>query len=311
MSDNIQISIVIPSYNEEKSVGELYKEIVSVMDSLGYIYEIIFIDDGSTDETLNTLRKLSPITIISFSKNFGKSQALQAGFDCASGDYIITLDSDLQDNPEEIPRFIEKLKIGNDLVCGWKKNRVDSFSKKFASKIANSVTRVFTGTHIHDMNCGFKLYKREVAKNLSLYGDMHRYIPSIVSSMGFSVDEVVVNHRERRYGKSKYGIKRFSNSIFDFITLIFLRKFTDRPMHFFGLFGMILSFTGTVILVYLTWIKIFENISIGNRPLLLLGVLLVVVGLQFLSLGFIGELIIRQSSTQNKNFIVKEKIINK
>lgn len=304
-----KISIVIPVYNEESSVAELYREITEVFQKLRYDYEIIFIDDGSTDKTLNELKKLASVKIISFARNFGKSQALQAGFDEAEGDYIVTLDGDLQDDPNEIPKFIEKLESGFDLVCGWKQKRADSFGKRIASKIANSITRKMTGIDIHDMNCCFKFYKREAIKNLFLYGDMHRYIPSLVSGMGFSVGEVAINHRPRRYGKSKYGFGRFVSSIFDFITLIFLRRFTDRPMHFFGLFGIILSLAGFIILVYESWLKIFHGFLIGSRPALLLGVLMIVVGLQLFSLGFIGELIIRQSSSEKKNFVVKEKII--
>lgn len=304
-----KISIVIPVYNEDGSVAELHKEIVEVFQKLNRAYEIIFVDDGSTDKTLDELKKLAPVQIISFARNFGKSQALQAGFNEAKGDYIITLDGDLQDDPHEIPKFIEKLESGFDLVCGWKQKRADSFSKRFASKIANSIARKMTGINIHDMNCCFKIYKREAVKSLFLYGDMHRYIPSLVSGMGFLVSEVMINHRPRHYGESKYGPSRFVNSIFDFTTLIFLRKFIDRPMHFFGLFGIILSFIGFIILAYESWLKIFHGFLIGSRPSLLLGVLMIVVGSQLFSLGFIGELIIRQSSSEKRNFVVKEKII--
>lgn len=305
-----RISIVVPVYNEEGSVAILHKEIADAMRPLGHSYEIIFIDDGSADGTLAELKKLSPVKAISFARNFGKSQALQAGFDEADGDYVITLDGDLQDDPREIPRFVEALKSNLDLVCGWKHKRADSFSRRIASKIANSAARVFTGIDVHDMNCGFKIYKSAVAKSLNLYGDMHRYIPSVASSNGFAVGEIAVNHRPRRFGKTKYGFGRFMNSFFDFTTLIFLRRFTDRPMHFFGLFGSALFMLGVLILTYLSWEKFFQGALIGNRPLLLLGVLLVVVGFQSFSLGFIGELIIRQSASDRRNFVVKEKIVN-
>lgn len=305
-----KISIVIPVYNEEGSVAILHKEIADVMRPLGYPYEIIFVDDGSIDGTLTELKKLSPVKAVSFTRNFGKSQALRAGFDEAKGDYIITLDGDLQDDPREIPRFVEALKSDLDLVCGWKHKRADPFSRRVASKIANSAARVFTGINVHDMNCGFKIYKSTVAKSLDLYGDMHRYIPSVASSSGFTVGEIAVNHRPRKFGKTKYGLGRFINSFFDFTTLIFLRRFTDRPMHFFGLFGSILFTFGVLILTYLSWEKIFQGALIGNRPLLLLGVLLVVVGFQSFSLGFIGELTIRQSASDRRNFVVKEKIVN-
>ena len=305
-----KISIVIPVYNEENSVALLHKEIADVPRPLGHSYEIIFIDDGSTDGTLKELKKLKPAKIISFARNFGKSQALQAGFDEAEGDYIVTLDGDLQDDPKEIPRLVSAVNSGADLVCGWKHKRQDPFSKRIASRIANGAARVFTGVNVHDMNCGFKIYRPEVAKSLRLYGDMHRYIPSVASSMGFSVGEIMVNHRPRKFGESKYGFGRFINSAFDFITLIFLRRFTDRPMHFFGLLGSFLFTLGVIILGYLSWEKIFIGAPIGGRPLLLLGALLAIIGFQSFSLGFVGELMIRQSAPSSRNFVVKEKIHN-
>lgn len=304
-----KISIIIPVYNEEESVTQLHQEIMAVMDKLSYFYEIIFVDDGSSDRTLMELEKLSPIKVISFTRNFGKSQALQAGFNEASGDYIITLDGDLQDDPKEIPNFIKLLEDGPDLVCGWKYKRLDSFSRRIVSKIANSMTKYFTKTSVHDMNCCFRGYKREVIKELHLFGDMHRYIPAIVSNLGFNVSEIKVNHRPRMYGKTKYGLKRLLNGLFDFITLLFLRRFTDRPMYFFGLYGLVFFFIGFVILFYLSWIKIFQGALIGTRPLLLLGVLLVFVGMQSFSLGCLSELLIRQGDSRDKkNYIIGEKI---
>lgn len=304
-----KISIIIPVYNEEESVVQLHQEIMAVMDKLSYFYDIIFVDDGSIDRTLMELEKLSPITVISFTRNFGKSQALQAGFNEASGDYIITLDGDLQDNPKEIPNFIKLLEDGQDLVCGWKYKRVDNFRRRFVSRIANNMTKYFTNTSVHDMNCGFKGYKRKVVKQLRLFGDMHRYIPAIVSDLGFIISEVKVNHRSRMHGKSKYGLKRLLNGLFDFITLLFLRRFTDRPMYFFGLYGLAFFFIGFVILFYLSWIKIFQGVLIGTRPLLLLGVLLIFVGMQSFSLGCLSELLIRQGDSRDKkNYIIGEKI---
>ena len=302
------ISIIIPVFNEEKSVKRLHEEITAVMKKLDYFYEIIFVDDGSTDETLAELKKLFPVKVISLTKNFGKSQALQAGFDQAGGDYLITLDGDLQDDPEEIPNFIKALGRGADLVCGWKYRRLDSFGRRFFSTLANGMTKFFTKTAVHDMNCCYKGYKKKVIKELRLFGDMHRYIPAIVSDSGFIVGEIKVNHRPRSYGKSKYGLKRLLNGLFDFITLLFLRRFIDRPMHFFGLYGLILSFAGFIILVYLTWLKIFQGSLIGGRPLLFLGVLALVVGVQSFSLGCLGELLIRQSGSAKKNYVIKEKV---
>ncbi len=303
----IKISVVIPVYNEEESVTKLHEELLAVLSSLNQNFEIIFIDDGSTDDTLVELKKLKPIRILSFSKNFGKSQALQAGFRVASGDFIFTMDGDLQDDPNEIHNLIKKMEEGKfDLVCGWKRNRLDSLPKRMVSKIANGFTRFFTGTTVHDMNCGFKLYRKEVAKGLDLYADMHRYIPALVAASGFQIAEVPVNHRERRFGVSKYGnFRRFFKSFFDFITLLLMRSFVDRPMHFFGIMGSTFSFIGTGILAYLVYIKLFSDAAIGNRPLLLLGILLVVIGIQLFSSGFLGELIIRQKK-ENTIFTVRE-----
>ncbi|MFA4833282.1 MAG: glycosyltransferase family 2 protein [Patescibacteria group bacterium] len=305
-----KISIIIPVYNEEKSVTQLHQEIIEVMGRSNYSYEIIFVDDGSSDRTLMELKKLSPLTVISFTRNFGKSQALQAGFNEASGDYIITLDGDLQDDPKEIPNFIRLLEDGSDLVCGWKYKRLDSFRRRLVSKIANSMTKYFTRTSVHDMNCCFKGYKREVIRELHLFGDMHRYIPAIVSNLGFIISEVKVNHRPRMHGKSKYGLKRLLNGLFDFITLLFLRRFTDRPMYFFGFYGLILFLIGFAILFYLSWIKIFQGVLIGSRPLLFLGILMVFVGVQSFSSGCLSELVIRQGNSNKKNYIIKKKIKN-
>lgn len=295
------ISILIPVFNEKESVALLHTELVSVLTETKESFEIIFIDDGSTDDTLTELHTLHPVRIVSFSRNFGKSQALQAGFHIAKGDYIFTMDGDLQDDPREIPNFLQKAESEQlDLVCGWKENRLDTPAKKIVSKIANKITSFFTGTTVHDMNCGFKLYRKEVVNALDLYGDMHRYIPAIVASLGFRIGEIPVHHRKRKFGVSKYGnFRRILKSLFDFITLLLLRRFVDRPMHFFGIIGSIFSCVGTVILFYFAYIKIIYGMMIGNRPLLLLGVLLVVVGVQLFSSGFLGELIIRQNSKRN------------
>ncbi len=303
-----KISIIIPVYNEEKSVRQLHAEIKAVMDKSAYNYEVIFIDDGSNDGTLSELKKLSPLKIISFTRNFGKSQALQAGFNESSGDYLITMDGDLQDDPREIPGFIEILERGDDLVCGWKYKRLDSFGRRLVSLIANGVTQYFTKTKVNDMNCCFKGYKKRVVKRLRLFGDMHRYIPAIVSDLGFKIGEIKVNHRPRLHGKSKYGLKRLVNGSFDFITLLFLRRFIDRPMYFFGFYGLIISLFGFIVLLYLSFIKIFEGALIGSRPLLFLGILLIFVGAQSFSLGCLGELLIRQSSPDKKNYVINEKI---
>jgi len=291
--ENPLLSIVVPVYNERESILPLYGEIKVVLASLPPS-EIIFIDDGSRDGTLDVLKDLTDVTVISFARNYGKSKALEAGFGEARGQYIITLDGDLQDDPAEIPKFIEALEQGSDLVTGWKVHRRDPFEKRFVSKIANGVTRTLAGSPVHDMNCGFKGYRAEVAKGLQFFGDMHRYIPAIVLHQGYVVSEVPINHRERKFGRSKYGVWRLFAGFFDLVTLLFLRRFFDRPMHFFGVTGMLAGFFGGVILAYLAWLRLGVGETIGNRPLLFLGILLVVIGFQLLSLGLLGELMVRQ-----------------
>lgn len=305
---SMKLSIIIPVHNEEESVAKLHSELVSTLSNLDHVYEIIFIDDGSTDNTLFELKKLQPVRILSFAKNFGKSQALQAGFSLANGEYIFTMDGDLQDDPAEIPNFLEKIKQGSDLIVGWKQNRLDGTSKGLVSKIANQITGWMTGAYVHDMNCGYKLYKREVAKSLILTGDHHRYIPALVASRGYKVDEQKVNHRRREFGKSKYGnFARFFKSFFDFITIILLGRFSDKPMHLFGIFGFVTGSIGFVILIYMSWLIVIDNIFVGDRPLLLLGILLVVISFQSFTSGFLGELVARQSGGK-QYYVVNEDI---
>ncbi|KKU52325.1 MAG: hypothetical protein A3A28_04970 [Candidatus Sungbacteria bacterium RIFCSPLOWO2_01_FULL_47_32] len=304
------ISVVIPVYNEEKNVSELHRELLGVLKNMHQEFEIIFVDDGSKDGTFTELKKLKSVKVISFLRNFGKSQALMAGFEEAGGERIITLDGDLQDDPKEIPRFLESMNAGADLVCGWKVNRLDDPSKIFLSKIANGVTRFFTGVEIHDMNCGFKGYTKEFAKNLKLHGDLHRYIPALAAYDGFRVAETPVNHRRRLHGNSKYGFFRVFSGFFDFLTVMFLRKYIDRPLHFFGPLGLTSFFAGFVILFYLTWVKLAYHIAIGSRPLLSLGVLLVFVGIQFFSLGLIGDLVVRKNGNERRNYIIRERVSN-
>ena len=303
------ISIVIPVYNEEGSVAALPKELVAVLTTFGRPFEIIFVDDGSTDGTLRVLKALAPVRIISFARNFGKSQALQAGFRAAKGECVFTMDGDLQDDPHEIPLFIEQMENERaDLVCGWKRRRRDTLAKRLVSRLANGLTRFFTGTSVHDMNCGFKLYRREVATTLDLYGDMHRYIPAMVAAQGFRISEVAVNHRERKFGVSKYGnFRRLFKASFDFLTLLLMRRFVDRPMHFFGIIGSWSSLAGFAILIYLAYLKLIAGAAIGNRPLLMLGVLLVVIGIQLFSSGFLGELLIRQNGSRSI-YTVREEV---
>lgn len=294
-SSHVALSAVIPVYNERGSVGVLFQELTDAFRTLGKPYEIIFVDDGSRDGTAEVLSRLSCV-VVTLARNSGKTQALRAGFAEARGEIIFTLDGDLQDDPREIPAFLAAIADGADLVCGWKQNRRDPFEKRFFSKIANGAARILARSPVHDMNCGFKAYRREVVENLSLYGDMHRYIPPIVVGMGFSVTEIPVHHRARRFGQSKYGAWRLVAGLFDLLTLLFTQRFFERPLHFFGLVGSGMMSVGTVILLYLSALRIFYDANIGTRPLIFLGVLFVVIGFQSLSLGLLGELIVRRQA---------------
>ena len=305
------ISIIIPIFNEESSIEPLYREIVNSLSNISNRYEIIFIDDGSTDSTLTNINNLitidNNIVLVQLNRNYGKSDALQEGFNIAKYDYIITMDGDLQDDPNEIENLINILDEGWDCVSGWKKNRKDPLSKTIPSYFFNTFISFFSGLKLHDFNCGIKVYKSNVTKNLNIYGGLHRYIPLLLHNNGYKVTECIVNHRAREHGKTKYGKSRFLHGIFDFLTINFLRKYFNRPMYFFGTFGLILSSIGLLINIYLTYYW-FQGTYIANRPLFFLAILLILVGIQSLSIGLIGELIVNLS--RNKVNKVK-KIISK
>ena len=290
------ISLVIPLLNEEHSLRELTDKIIEALSDKSF--EIIFVDDGSEDESWRTIKELCGendfVKGIRFRRNHGKSDALQAGFDQATGKYIITLDADLQDDPFEIPELIEMLRDGADLVSGWKKERHDPISKTVPSRFFNAVTRFTTGIKLHDFNCGLKAYRREVIESIYLYGEMHRYVPLLAKWQGFDkIDEKVVKHHPRKHGKTKFGISRFLNGFLDLVTLLFVSRYMQQPMHFFGSIGVLILLIGGAISSYLAYIKIFLGEPLGNRPLLFLGILLIVVGVQFFSIGFLGEMINR------------------
>ncbi len=303
----IYLSVIIPVYNEEESIKALCQELLPVLRSLKKTYEIIFVDDGSGDRTIIRLMEIrkgnKDIKIVQLQGNFGKASALQAGFDQARGEYLVTLDGDLQDDPKEIPKFLKKIRNGYDLVCGWKYKRKDSLEKIIFSKVANFFTRKATGVKIHDMNCGFKIYKRAVVESFSLYGEMHRYVPALVARKGFKVGEIKVDHHPRKYGRSKYSLGRLLRGFFDFITVVFLTTFVTRPLHFFGSIGLFFGIIGFVFGAYLT-ILWFQGQGIGQRPLLLLAVLMVVLGVQFFSIGLIGEMLANKEI--KRNYIVKQ-----
>lgn len=308
-SRSVNISVVIPLYNEEESIAELTEKINSALDVSEI--EILFVDDGSEDSSWNIIEQLSDkfdhVKGIRLRKNYGKSAALQAGFDNASGNYVVTLDADLQDDPFEIPEMIKQLEGGADLVSGWKKERHDPITKTIPSRFFNAVTRWTTGIKLNDFNCGLKAYRREVTRNINLYGELHRYIPLLAKWQGFGkIEEQVVKHHPRKYGKTKFGLSRFMNGFLDLITLLFVNRYTNRPMHFFGTLGVIFSAVGIIINVYITVLKVFWDVPIGNRPLFFLGILLLVVGVQLFSIGFLGEMINKNREKKFKPKVSKK-----
>ena len=290
-----RISIVIPAFNEAENLPFLCDEITEVMSQITDEYEVIIVNDGSSDKTQETIEKLfnndsKHIVGINFRSNFGKASALSAGFIEAQGKIIFTMDADLQDDPKEIPNFLAKIEEGFDLVSGWKKNRKDSFIKNTSSKFFNFITSRFSRVKLHDFNCGFKAYKAEVAKSLDLYGQLHRYIPVMARNKGYRIGEIPVHHRKRKFGKSKYGPVRFVNGFLDLLTVMMLTKYFKRPAHFFGGVGSMALGAGFVISLYITFLRLFTG-SIQNRlPLFIAGILLVMVGVQLISLGLIGEM---------------------
>jgi len=303
------IDIIIPVHNEEDSIGQLYSQINKVEINNQLNFKVIFIDDGSTDSTIEKLKILSKsnknVKTIQLRRNYGKSTALDIGFKNASGNIIITMDGDLQDDPREIPRMLEKIDEGFDVVSGWKKKRYDPWHKTVPSKLFNAVTSFISGIKLHDFNCGFKAYRIDVIKSINLYGELHRYIPALAYSKGFTVAEIPVEHHPRKFGKSKYGIERLFKGLFDFLTIIFITKYFKRPMHLFGMMGLFLFITGLLISIYLSIIWVmrmffgYENIfePIGSRPLLIMGVLCIIMGALFISTGLLAEMIIHISET--------------
>src|SRR5213592_3576244 len=291
------ISVVIPVHDEERSVSLLYDELRSALEPLGAPWEAIFVDDGSTDGTFSALTRLhnsaDNVRVVRLRRNFGKAAALVAGFDQAHGEIVVTIDGDLQDDPAEIPRVLAKLDEGFDLVSGWKTRRRDPLSRRLLSRLFNRVTSTFSGVRLHDMNCGLKAYRAEVVRGLRLYGELHRFIPVLAHYRGYRIAELPVNHRPREHGGSRYGVERYLRGFLDLLTVSFIGRYRYRPLHLFGGLGLGLGTLGVAVLVYLTILKIGGE-AIGRRPLLILGVLLVVVGLQFFSLGLISELITSQ-----------------
>lgn len=303
-----KISLVIPLFNEEESLVPLANEIRKALKPLNTPYEVILVDDGSTDNSLKVIKEIvrtdKRFKFISFRKNYGKSAALQIGFKAATGDVVITLDADLQDDPHEISNLLSKLNEGFDLCSGWKKQRFDPFVKKYSSRFFNFVTRLMSGIKLHDFNCGLKAYRKEVVKNIRVYGELHRYMPVLANWQGFTVTEIPVKHHPRRYGKTKFGISRFFKGFIDLITVMFATRYIKRPMHFFGFFGALSFFVGFIVNVYLT-IEWISGKPLSNRPMLFLGMLMIIVGVQFFSVGLLGEMIVHNNQSDSE-YIIKD-----
>ncbi|MDR2884248.1 MAG: glycosyltransferase family 2 protein [Deferribacteraceae bacterium] len=307
------VTFVIPCLNEDESLRPLYTGIVEQFNGKDeYRYEIMFIDDGSTDGSLSTIKQLakddSAVRYISFRKNMGKAIALQTGFNkCTNSDIIITMDADLQDDPSEIFNFIGKIEEGYDLVSGWKYNRLDPLEKRLPSKLFNKTISMLSGVKLHDFNCGFKAYRAEVVRSVNIYGELHRFIPVLANRSGFKIAEITVKHNKRQFGKSKYGWERYFRGLLDAISVTFISRFYHRPMYLFGKLGLTAFLMGTLICVFL-FVQWLAEIRIGDRPLLLLGVLLIIFGAQLVSTGLICNLVIESNfkSNYSENYIKEE-----
>lgn len=308
----VDYSVVIPVFNEEPNILPLYNELKPVMDSLGKEYEILFIDDGSTDRTYEAIKwvhdKDDHVRAIRFRKNFGQTAALSAGFDHAKGKVVITMDGDLQNSPTDIPRLLAKMDEGYDVVSGWRFNRQDpQLSKKLPSRLSNRFARRLTGLNLHDFGCTLKAYKRETVNDIELYGDMHRYIPALIAWQGYSVGEVKVNHRPRNRGQTKYGSGRFLRGFLDLINIRFWARYSTRPLHFFGWLGTVSFVLGLIIGLYKLILRFFYGVSLELGPLLIFAVMLIILGIQFIMFGFLGEIMIRSYyQGKRKTYRVKE-----
>jgi len=304
-----KVSIIIPLFDEDESLLPLVNEIKKTLKQINILFEVILVDDGSKDNSLKIIKEIcktdNRFKYISFRKNYGKSAALQMGFKEATGDVVITMDADLQDDPNEIINLLKKLEEGYDLVSGWKKKRNDPFIKKISSKFFNFITRLMTGIKIHDFNCGLKAYRKEVVDNIHVYGELHRYMPVLANWEGFTVSEIIVKHHARRYGKTKFGISRFFKGFIDLITVLFSTRYIKRPMHFFGFLGALAFIAGIIVNGYLTYLWIL-GVPLSNRPMLFLGILLIIVGVQFFSVGLLGEMLVHNSMDE-KEYIIKDK----
>jgi glycosyltransferase involved in cell wall biosynthesis len=309
--EEVDVSVLVPVLNEAETVEELSRRVADVLDRLGRTFEILFVDDGSSDGTparVRQARERDPrVKLVRLRRNFGKAAALSAGFDHSNGRIIVTMDGDLQDDPDEIPRFLAKLEDEElDLVSGWKRRRQDPASKRLPSRLFNWVTRRLAQVDLHDFNCGFKAYRREVLAEIAVYGELHRYIPVLASRRGFAVGEIQVNHHPRRFGTSKYGWDRLYKGLLDLITVLFITRYTRRPLHLFGGLGLIFFIAGFGINTWLAFLWAFRHEDLSDRPLLQLGILLVLLGIQVLTTGLIGEMITFKNFRRRDSYSIKE-----
>ncbi|HVS01606.1 MAG TPA: glycosyltransferase family 2 protein [Thermoanaerobaculia bacterium] len=310
LPDRVEVSVLVPVVDEEGTVAELATRVAAVLERLGKSFEIVFIDDGSRDGTVAAIRQARQrdprVKLIRLRRNFGKAAALTAGFDHCGGEVIVTMDGDLQDDPLEIPRMLAALEERElDLVSGWKRRRRDPASKRYPSMLFNWVTRKVAAVDLHDFNCGFKAYRREVLEQIAVYGELHRYIPVLASRRGFTIGEIEVAHHPRRHGVSKYGWDRFYKGLLDLMTVLFITRYNRRPLHLFGLVGLVLSTAGLLTNSYLA-VLWFQGEPLGRRPLLLLGVLLMLIGIQVLTTGLLGEMITYKNFRRADSYSVKE-----
>jgi glycosyltransferase involved in cell wall biosynthesis len=306
----LDISVVVPIYNEEENIARLYERLTAALGALGLAYEIIAVDDGSRDRSFALLRDLAAndprLRVVRFRRNFGQTAAFVAGFERARGDVVITIDADLQNDPADIGKLLQKIDEGFDVVSGWRIQRQDRFlSRRLPSILANRLISKVTGLQLHDYGCSLKAYRREVVQDLQLYGELHRFIPAIASWQGVAVAELPVNHAPRQFGTSKYGIGRTLRVVLDLLTVRFLLSYATRPMQIFGLLGLFFGGIGTLILGYLGFVRLVLLNNIGDRPILLLGVLLVVLAMQFISIGLIGEMLVRAAGRGQQNAIYR------
>ncbi len=301
------ISVVVPLYNEEESLPELFEAIQTASRAMGTPFEVIFVDDGSTDGSFRVLREIHKkapnVKAIQFRRNFGKSAALSLGFSEASGDIVVTMDADLQDDAAEIPGLVSALGDSYDLISGWKRKRFDPLSKTIPSRFFNFVTAKLTGIPIHDFNCGLKAYRKEVVKEINVYGELHRYIPALAHWAGYRVGERVVQHHARKYGRTKFGLSRFFKGFLDLLTVLFTTRYIRRPLHLFGVWGIVSFLIGAAIDTYLSVEWLLGKTSLSNRPLFMVGFLFIIIGVQFVSIGLLGEMITRQERTDQRHSI--------